>query len=262
MPRPEPTTAKTPSPMVIARSRRGVSQVRAWRPSQARIPEAEPIAVAAPAAHCMHMGANRSELGAAATLGDDVAKVFDEISDHMRGWIERQALFFVASAPLSPDGHVNVSPKGPIGSFAVLDARTVAYLDVHGSGAETVAHLRENGRICVMFCSFDGTPNVVRLHGRGRVVTHGEPGFDAALEPFAMGLASRRTEARGVITVEVTRVSDACGFAVPRMALEGDRELLDSWTENRDADRLRVYRAEKNEHSLDGLPGLAGLPGW
>jgi hypothetical protein len=113
-----------------------------------------------------------------------------------------------------------------------------------------------------MFCSFDGTPNVVRLHGRGRVVTHGEPGFDAALEPFAMGLAARRTEARGVVTVDVTRVADACGYAVPRMALESDRELLDSWTERHSPEWLRDYRARKNQQSLDGLPGLAGLPDW
>lgn len=171
-------------------------------------------------------------------------------------------VFFVGTAPLSGDGLVNVSPKGLRGTFGVLDDRTFAYVDMTASGIETTAHLRENGRICVMFCSFDGTPNVVRLHGRGRVVTHGEAGFDEALAPFAMGLASRRTEARGVITVDVTRVADACGYAVPRITLESDRELLDSWSERKDDAALRRYRAETNERSLDGLPGLAGLPGW
>ena len=191
-----------------------------------------------------------------------MAKVYERIEPRLARWIGEQPVFFVATAPLVADGRVNVSPKGLRGTFGVLDEHTFAYVDMTASGIETTAHVRENGRICVMFCAFDGAPNIVRLHGRGRVVTHGEPGFDDALEPFAMGLASRRTEARGVITVDVTRVSDACGFAVPRMTLTEDRELLDSWTENKDAERLRAYRAEKNEHSLDGLPGLAGLPGW
>lgn len=191
-----------------------------------------------------------------------MAKVYERIEPRLARWIGEQPIFFVATAPLAADGLVNLSPKGLRGTFGVLDDHTFAYVDMTASGIETTAHLRENGRICVMFCSFDGTPNVVRLHGRGRVVTHGEPGFDAALDPFAFGLASRRTEARGVITVDVDRVSDACGYAVPRMALEADRELLDSWTERKDDATLRAYRSEKNEVSLDGLPGLAGLPGW
>lgn len=191
-----------------------------------------------------------------------MAKVYERIEPRMARWIGEQAVFFVATAPLASDGMVNVSPKGLRGTFGVLDDHTFAYVDMTASGIETTAHLRENGRICVMFCAFDGAPNVVRLHGCGRVVTHGEPGFDTALEPFATGLAPRRTEARGVVTVDVTRVSDACGFAVPRMDLVEDRELLDSWADNKDAERLRAYRAEKNEHSLDGLPGLAGLPTW
>jgi predicted pyridoxine 5'-phosphate oxidase superfamily flavin-nucleotide-binding protein len=191
-----------------------------------------------------------------------VAKVYERIEPRLARWIGKQPVFFVGTAPLSGDGLVNVSPKGLRGTFGVLDEHTFAYVDMTASGIETTAHLRENGRICVMFCSFDGTPNVVRLHGRGRVVTRGEEGFDEALAPFAMGLASRRTEARGVITVDVTRVADACGYAVPRMVLESDRELLDSWAERRSPEWLRNYRTEKNEHSLDGLPGLAGLPGW
>ena len=191
-----------------------------------------------------------------------MATVYERIEPRMARWIGEQAVFFVATAPLDGDGLVNLSPKGLRGTFGVLDEHTFAYVDMTASGIETTAHLRENGRICVMFCSFDGTPNVVRLHGRGQVVTHGEDGFDEALAPFAMGLASRRTEARGVITVDVARISDACGYAVPRMTLENDRELLDSWAERKSPEHLRTYRAQKNEHSLDGLPGLAGLPGW
>ncbi len=191
-----------------------------------------------------------------------MAKVYERIEPRMARWIGEQPVFFVGTAPLDGDGLVNVSPKGLRGTFGVLDEHTFAYVDMTASGIETTAHLRENGRICVMFCSFDGTPNVVRLHGRGRVVTRAEDGFDAALEPFTMGLASRRTEARGVVTVDVTRVADACGYAIPRMHLKGDRELLDSWAEHKTPEKLREYRAEKNEVSLDGLPGLAGLPPW
>ena len=191
-----------------------------------------------------------------------MATIYERIEPRLARWIGEQPVFFVGTAPLDGDGLVNVSPKGLRGTFGVIDDHTFAYVDMTASGVETIAHLRENARICVMFCSFAGTPNVVRLHGRGRVVTHGEEGFDEALEPFAMGLASRRTEARGVITVDVTRIADACGYAVPRMTVEGDRELLDSWTEKRDAAKLRAYRSEKNERSLDGLPGLAGLPSW
>jgi hypothetical protein len=191
-----------------------------------------------------------------------MAKVYERIEPRLARWIGEQPVFFVGTAPLSGDGLVNVSPKGLRGTFGVLDDHTFAYVDMTASGIETVAHLRENGRICVMFCSFDGTPNVVRLHGHGRVTSHGEDGFDAALEPFAMGLASRRTEARAVVTVDVTRVADACGYAVPRMSLDGDRELLDSWTERHSPEWLRAYRSGKNEQSLDGLPGLAGLPRW
>lgn len=185
-----------------------------------------------------------------------MAKVYERIEPRLARWIGEQPVFFVGTAPLSGDGLVNISPKGLRGTFGVLDEHTFAYVDMTASGIETIAHLRENGRICVMFCSFDGTPNVVRLHGRGRVVTHGEQGFDEALAPFAMGLASRRTEARGVITVAVTRVADACGYAVPRMDLVEERGLLDAWAETRGSDRIATYHATRNATSIDGLPGL------
>src|SRR5215216_4842189 len=104
-----------------------------------------------------------------------MAKLYDRIEDRQKEWIARQTLFFVGSAPLAGDGHVNVSPKGPIGSLRVLDDHTVAYLDVVGSGAETIAHIRENGRVVVMFCAFEGPPRIVRLHGRGEYVLTGDP---------------------------------------------------------------------------------------
>ena len=144
----------------------------------------------------------------------DMAKVFDEITDHQRDWISKQALFFVATAPLAGDGHVNVSPKGPIGSLAVLGPRTVAYLDVNGSGAETIAHLRENGRICVMLCAFDGPPRILRLHGRGEVVLNDDPRYDELLgAPTSPTPRSPRPAARSsssTSTGSATRAATAC----------------------------------------------------
>src|SRR3954463_1143408 len=137
-----------------------------------------------------------------------MGKVFEGIDEHQREWIARQALFFVGTAPLAGDGHVNVSPKGPIGSLRVLDDHTVAYLDIIGSGAETIAHLRDNGRICLMFCSFEGAPRILRLHGRGEYVRPGHERFDQlrALEFAEPEIAESM---RAFIVVGVTRISDS-----------------------------------------------------
>ena len=189
-----------------------------------------------------------------------MAKVFDEITDHLRDWIGRQALFFVGSAPLSGDGHVNVSPKGPIGSLKVLGPHEVAYLDIVGSGAETVAHLRENGRIVVMLCAFDGPPRIVRLHGRGTVVRADEPGFDALVARCGFEDPSLPAARRAVVRVDVTRVSDACGYGVPRMEVVGHREHHELATAKKlrvlGADGYAADKAGKNHASIDGLPAL------
>jgi len=121
-----------------------------------------------------------------------MGKIFDRIDDHQREWIARQRLFFVGSAPLDGEGHVNVSPKGPIDTLKVLDDHSVAYLDMVGSGAETVAHLRENGRIVVMLCAFEGPPRILRLHGRGEIVEAGDRRFEV----------KRALHRAGVMTVE------------------------------------------------------------
>lgn len=190
-----------------------------------------------------------------------MAHVYECIDGKMAAWIEAQPLFFVSTAPLAADGMVNVSPKGTSGTFRVLDGHTFAYLDLTGSGVETIAHLRENGRICVMFCAFDGGPKIVRLHGTGRVTFAADPGFDVAVAPFGEAAESRRPQARAVITVDVTRVSDACGYAVPKMALVEEREILDAWAETRGPERIATYHAVRNATSLDGLPGLpVGAP--
>jgi Pyridoxamine 5'-phosphate oxidase len=186
-----------------------------------------------------------------------MSKVYDGIDAGMAAWIERQPVFFVGTAPLAADGLVNVSPKGGGGTFRVVDERTFAYLDISGSGIETVAHLRENGRVCVMFCSFDVRPTIVRLHGTGRAVRPDDPAFEAELAGFGDAGRSRRPYLRAVVVVDVARVSDSCGYAVPRMDLVQERETLDRVWRTRDDDRIAAYHAEKNATSLDGLPGLA-----
>jgi len=191
-----------------------------------------------------------------------MAKIFDGIDDHLRGWIERQALYFVGTAPLGADGHVNVSPKGPIGTLRVLDEHTIAYLDMIGSGAETVAHLRENGRIVVMLCAFEGPPRILRLHGRGEVIEAGEPGFAELFERAGFGQPHSVSEAqRAIILIEVDRVADSCGYGVPLMGHEGHREHMEAWAQKKmrtgGAEALGAYLVEKNAVSIDGLPAFA-----
>jgi Pyridoxamine 5'-phosphate oxidase len=159
-------------------------------------------------------------------------------------------VFFVATAPLDPNGHVNLSPKG-LDTFRILGAQTVAYLDIFGSGVETVAHLRENGRIVLMFCSFQGPPKILRLHGHGRVVEPHEPEFAGLQAHFPLYEGTR-----AIIVVELTRISDSCGFGVPLLKYEGDRTQLPAWCRKRGSEGLKVYRSEKNRQSIDGLPGV------
>lgn len=168
-----------------------------------------------------------------------MGKIHDQIDEKLAAWIGRQRLFFVGSAP-TEGGHVNVSPKGPIGSLRILDGHTVEYDDHVGSGAETVAHLRENARICVMLCAFEGPPRIVRLHGRGEVLTAADP---------ADGV-------RGVIRVHVERIADSCGYGVPLMEYVDDRPQRRAWLEKKGADGVREYVREKNATSIDGLPAV------
>lgn len=184
-----------------------------------------------------------------------MGKTYEEIDDGLRGFIEAQAVFFVATAPVDSSGHVNLSPKGR-DSLRVLDARHLAYLDFIGSGAETIAHLRENGRIVLMWCAFEGAPKIVRIHGRGRIVEprHGE--FEALRESFSSGPVGR-----AIIVIEAERISDSCGFGVPRYRLRGERTQLVEWTERKSAEDLRAYQRTKNAKSIDGLPAVTWLEG-
>ncbi|HEY6749201.1 MAG TPA: pyridoxamine 5'-phosphate oxidase family protein [Mycobacteriales bacterium] len=178
-----------------------------------------------------------------------MAKVFDGIDDKLARWLERQPVFFVATAPLAPDGHVNVSPKGTLGTFRVLDRDAVAYLDLTGSGAETLAHLRENGRVTLLFCAFDGPPNIVRLYGSGSAVLPSSAEF----APLVAGFPAH-PGIRSVIRVAVSRVADSCGYAVPRMSLDSERDVLDLNHAKKGPEKLAAYRVERNAASIDGLP--------
>jgi predicted pyridoxine 5'-phosphate oxidase superfamily flavin-nucleotide-binding protein len=176
--------------------------------------------------------------------------VHERITPAIAEFITAQPVFFVASAPSDDDGRVNLSPKG-LDTLAVLGEDRVAYLDLTGSGAETIAHLRENGRITIMFCAFEGKPNIVRLYGRGEAIPIDDPRAAPFLDRFPA-----YPGARSVIVVDVDRVSTSCGYAVPRMQLIDDREQLLEWAERRGPDGLVAYRAEKNAVSIDGLPAL------
>src|SRR3954467_4548960 len=158
-----------------------------------------------------------------------MAQIFDRIDDRWREWIAQQPMFFVGTAPLAGDGHVNVSPKGPIGTLRVLDDHTVAYLDVVGSGAETIAHLRENGRVVVMLCAFSGPPRIVRLHGRGEVVLPDSPRFGELLARAAFAQPAAPEARRSIVVVDVTRIADSCGYGVPLLRYEGERPHQDAW---------------------------------
>ncbi|WP_110238963.1 pyridoxamine 5'-phosphate oxidase family protein [Nocardioides gilvus] len=184
-----------------------------------------------------------------------MGKTYGSIDERLKAFVEAQSVFFVATAPSGDGGHVNLSPKGLADTFAVIDEHTVAYLDLTASGAETIAHVRQNGRITVMFCSFDRTPNIVRLHGRGRVVSRYDDDFDAWAGRFAPNPA-----ARAVIVVDVERVSDSCGFSLPLMSLDAERDLLTPNMERRGADGIVAYRQQKNRTSIDGLPAFDDDP--
>ncbi|CAN5251709.1 pyridoxamine 5'-phosphate oxidase family protein [soil metagenome] len=181
-----------------------------------------------------------------------VGKVFDHIDESLAAWLRAQPVFFVATAPLAADGLLNCSPKGLQGTFAVLDDHRVGYLDLTGSGVETIAHLRDNGRIVLMFCAFDGRPRIVRLHGRGKVVLPDDERFDALLPRF-----SDHPGVRSVIVVDVARIADSCGYAVPRLDYVEDRDILDLSAAKKGPEKLAAYRRERNEVSLDGLPALS-----
>jgi hypothetical protein len=179
-----------------------------------------------------------------------MGQVYEQLDDKLTAFIRRQKLFFVATAPLSAEGSVNISPKG-YDSLAIIDPQTVAYVDLGGSGIETHAHVRENGRITLMFCAFEGPANILRIYGEGETVAFGEQGF---AEKMALFPGFER--ARGVVTLHIRKVADSCGWGVPFFEFKGERDQLRRWVDNRPEEEWAQRRYESNATSIDGLPGL------
>lgn len=179
-----------------------------------------------------------------------MGKVYAEIDAALQDFIRAQHVFFVATAPLSASAHINLSPKG-LDTLRVLGPHTVVYLDYVGSGAETIAHLRENGRIVLMLCAFQGPPRIVRFHGRGEVLEPQDQGF----EPLR-GLFPSEPAGRTLIRIAIERIADSCGFGVPLYAFEGQRSQLPDWAARKGEDRILEYQKDKNRVSIDGLPAL------
>lgn len=180
-------------------------------------------------------------------------KVLPEIDNELAAWIAAQPLFFVASAPLSGEGHVNLSPRG-LDSLKVLGPHEVAFYDLVGSGNETAAHLAENGRITIMLCAFEGPPRILRLFGRGEVVRESDTGWEGLCRHFDKALPP----ARQIIRIKVSRVQSSCGYGVPLMVLQSPRDDLIKWCDKKGAAGLTDYQRHNNHHSIDGLaaPGI------
>ena len=179
-----------------------------------------------------------------------MAKVYEELDERLQDFIRKQKMFFVASAPLSGDGLVNVSPKG-LNESCILDEKTVAYLDLLGSGVESVAHIKENGRFVIMFCWFDSTPKILRLHGRGQVIEQSDPEWNDLASHFEITKA-----ARAIIKLSIERVADSCGWGVPMYDFKGHRAQYDDYMAQTDDDGLRQLQENHCLKSLDGLPAL------
>ena len=180
-----------------------------------------------------------------------MGKEFQEIDSRIRQWIEPQHLFFVSTAPLSKDGLINCSPKG-LDGLRVTGPRQLIYADIGGSGIETVAHVKENGRIVIMMCSFEGPPKIYRFYGAGKVIESDHPDFETCRRMF-----DALPSVRNFIVIDVTCIRDACGFGVPQYAFQSERDALGKWIDAKTPQELERYRREKNSVSLDGLPGLS-----
>lgn len=179
-----------------------------------------------------------------------MGKLFNHIDPRLEEFIRAQQMFFVATAPLDATGHINLSPKG-LDTLRVLDPQTIAYLDHVGSGAETIAHLRENGRIVLMLCAFQGAPRIVRFHGRGSVIEPQDQEFNRLRTLFPAEPAGR-----AIIQVAIDRIADSCGFGVPLFSFEEHRSQMPDWAARKGPEGLREYQVQKNRTSIDGLQAL------
>ena len=181
-----------------------------------------------------------------------MGKTYDAIDESLKEFISRQQMFFVATAPLADDGLINVSPKG-LDSLRVLDDQTVAYADLTGSGVETISHVKENGRIVLMFCAFEGPPRIVRIHGTGDAIEPHDEEFESLRARF-----DDYPGVRSIIRIRASRISDSCGYGVPLYSYEGERDQLSRWADRKGPDGLERYQRDNNTESLDGLPSGLG----
>jgi hypothetical protein len=179
-----------------------------------------------------------------------MGKTYTGIDDGLRSFIAQQHVFFVATAPLAANGHVNVSPKG-LDAFRLIDSTTVAYLDYVGSGAETIAHVRENQRITILFCAFEGPPKILRLFGRADALEPHDDEYSQLRDLFP-----DQPGERSIVRVRLDRIADTCGFGVPRYAYTGQRTQLSDWASRKGPEGLMKYQRDHNARSLDGLPAL------
>ncbi len=184
-----------------------------------------------------------------------MGRQYEELSGQVADFIAAQPMFFVATAPLSSDGRVNLSPKG-MDSLRIIDEHTVAYADLTGSGAETIGHLRENGRITIMWCSFGEKARIVRVQGRGDYLLPGDDGFDelAAQFPSFHSL-------RSIVRIKAERIADSCGYGVPEMKLVAERSQLTEWAARKTSAELVDYMRSKNTTTIDGLPAWQDTSG-
>jgi hypothetical protein len=182
-----------------------------------------------------------------------MGKLHDSIKPAHQEFIEKQHIFFVSTAPLSADGRVNLSPKG-LDCFRVLGENKVGYMDLISSGNETSAHTLENGRITIMFCSFEGAPNILRLYGKGFTVLSGTKEWEQYSPHFTIYPSTRQ-----LIVADIDLVQTSCGFGVPLYAYNGERDIHFEWAEKKGADGLHEYIQKNNLTSLDGLPTSLGL---
>ena len=177
-----------------------------------------------------------------------MGKFHTTITDHHKEFIESQHLFFVSTAPLDGNGHINLSPKG-LDCFRILSDNTVAYMDIVGSGNETSAHILENGRITFMFCAFGGPPNILRLYGKGYTILPGDPQWAGLSSHFTLLPSTRQ-----IIVADIFKVQTSCGFGVPYYQYTGERDHAHKWADKKGPEGLEEYKKEKNLVSLDGLP--------
>jgi hypothetical protein len=182
-----------------------------------------------------------------------MAKVHEFITDEIAAFIGRQHMFFVGTAPLASDGHVNLSPKG-LDCFRVLSRHRVGYMDVIGSGNETAAHLLENGRITFMFCAFDGPPNILRLYGTGRAILPADAAWADLAPHFPIYPSTRQ-----IIVADIARVQTSCGFGVPEYTYAGDRDMHFRWAAKNTPAELEEYQRKHNQESIDGLAAPQGV---